>query len=374
MKLSGERFKVIYSLTGNAEEARKKAKDICYEQTVEFPEDLIPSGIIKEEIVGKIEDLIKIEENRFKATISYAIEITGFEITQILNVIFGNISIKPGIKVENIQFSDLLLKHFKGPRFGRSGIRKLLDVPNRPILCTALKPMGLSPQQLADFAYQFAKGGIDIIKDDHGIANQEFCPLEKRIKSCCEAVEKANRETGYNCLYMPNIGGPLEKIRDKIMMAKETGVGGLLLCPGLIGFDICRQLTENDDILLPVLAHPALLGSFVTSRENGISHGIIFGQLMRLIGADAIIYPNYGGRFSFTPEECKSIVEMTQSPMAHFSPIFPAPAGGMTIDRIPEMLDFYGNEVIFLIGGDLHRHGKNLIKNSKKFKKLVESL
>ena len=31
----------------------------------------------------------------------------------------------------------------------------------------------------------------------------------------------------------------------------------------------------------------------------------------------------------------------------------PVPAGGMTTDRVPEMLDFYGADVMLLIGGAL---------------------
>ena len=374
IELSGERFKVIYTLKGGHEEAYKKAKDICYEQTVEFPEDLVPDGLIRNEIVGRIENISESTIERYKVIISYAVETTGFEMTQLLNVIFGNTSIKPGIKVEEIILPDMLLKHFKGPRFGRKGLRNILKVPKRPLLCTALKPMGLSANDLAKLAYKFAKGGIDIIKDDHGIANQIFSPFKERVRKCSQAVLQANQETGHNSIYMVNISGPNEKIVEKAYFAKEVGAGGFLLSPGLLGFDTVRQLAENDAISLPIMAHPALLGSFVTNPANGISHGMLFGQLMRLIGADAIIYPNYGGRFSFSQYECESIVEMTQIPMGQISSIFPTPAGGMTIDRIPEMYNVYGNDVIFLIGGDLHRHSKDLINNSQKFKSMVEAM
>jgi len=40
-------------------------------------------------------------------------------------------------------------------------LRLLLGVAQRPLLCTALKPMGLPPSVLADLAYQIALGGID---------------------------------------------------------------------------------------------------------------------------------------------------------------------------------------------------------------------
>ena len=68
---------------------------------------------------------------------------------------------------------------------------------------------------------------------------------------------------------------------------------------------------------------------------------------MRLIGADAIIFPNYGGRFSFSQEECISIAKMTKAPMGHMASIFPAPGGGMTMNKLPDMFEVYGKDVIF---------------------------
>jgi ribulose-bisphosphate carboxylase large chain len=51
--VSGEYFSVTYRLTGNEASAMAKAKDICLEQTVEFPEDLL-TEYFKNNITGKI--------------------------------------------------------------------------------------------------------------------------------------------------------------------------------------------------------------------------------------------------------------------------------------------------------------------------------
>ena len=51
-----ERFSVVYRLLGTEEEAGRKARDICLEQTVEFPEELLASEFIRREIVGRIEE------------------------------------------------------------------------------------------------------------------------------------------------------------------------------------------------------------------------------------------------------------------------------------------------------------------------------
>ena len=370
---SGNRFSVTYRIFGDEKEARAKAENICIEQTVEFPADEVPEGIIRDYVFGRIELFERFDQESFKATISYAVEIAAGELTQLLNVIFGNSSIKPGIRVEHLDLPDSLLKQFKGPRFGREGLRKLLNVPQRPLLSTAIKPMGLSCQELADLAYRFALGGMDMIKDDHGLTNQCCSPFEERVKRCAEAVRKANKETGGRTIYIANVTAPAREVMNRARIAKQAGAGGVMAAPGLIGMDLMRELADDDSIALPILTHPALQGSFVTGR-GGLSHGVIFGQLARLAGADATIFPNFGGRFSFSREECSKIVAGTVESMGHLKTIFPAPGGGMSFDKVPDMLETYGQDLIFLIGGGLFKHGPDLVENCRYFRKMVESL
>ncbi len=313
---SVDRFSVTYRLSGSEKDARAKAEDICIEQTVEFPADEVPEGIIRDHVFGRIESFEPWGTDSFKAVISYAVEIAAGELTQFLNVVFGNSSIKPGIRVEHLELPESLLRRFKGPRFGRDGLRSLLNIPKRPLLSSAIKPMGLSSQELADLAYQFALGGMDIIKDDHGLTDQRCSPFEERVKRCAEAVQRANKETGHRTIYVANITAPNSEVMKRARIAKNAGAGGLMIAPGLVGFDLMRELADDDSIALPILTHPALQGSFVTG-PNGMSHGVIFGQLARLAGADATIFPNFGGRFSFSREECKEIVKATSEPMGH---------------------------------------------------------
>jgi ribulose-bisphosphate carboxylase large chain len=369
--LCGDRFRVTYCIVGDEAEAREKAEAVCLEQTVEFPASLVPAGDIREQIVGRLESLTPCGEGRYEATISYALETSGLELTQLLNVAFGNTSLKPGIRVERLELCDSLLRQFRGPRFGWAGLRQRLGVFQRPLLCTALKPMGLSCTALADLAYQFALGGIDIIKDDHGLADQSFSPFKERVQRCAAAVAEANVKTGLNCIYVPNLSGPGDLVRTNARYAKAHGVGGLMIAPGLTGFDSMRQLADDDELDLPIFSHPALLGSFVTHPHAGISHFALFGQLMRLAGADAVIFPNYGGRFAFSREDCLRIVDGTAVPLGHIKPSMPTPAGGMSLADVPTMLTEFGEHVIFLIGGALHLHGPDLVANSRRFRQSV---
>jgi ribulose-bisphosphate carboxylase large chain len=368
---SGDRFSATYRIYGSESDAHAKAEDICIEQTVEFPAECVGEGAIRDHVFGRIESFERQDDASFRAKISYAVEIAAGELTQLLNAIFGNTSIKPGIRVEHLDLPQPLLNSFKGPRFGREGIRTLLNAPLRPLLSTAVKPMGHSSEELADLAYRFALGGMDMIKDDHGLTDQRCSPFEERVTLCAAAVNKASKETGAPSIYIANITAPHKEVIRRARFAKEVGAGGIMAAPGIIGFDLMRELADDGSIGLPILTHPALQGSFVIG-QGGISHGVIFGQLARLAGADATIFPNFGGRFSFSREECADIVHGTAEPMGDLKTIFPAPGGGMSLDRVPEMLETYGKDLIFLIGGGLFKHGPDLVENCRHFRRLVE--
>ncbi|RMF03182.1 MAG: ribulose 1,5-bisphosphate carboxylase large subunit, partial [Chloroflexi bacterium] len=268
-------------------------------------------------MVGRIESLHPLPTDDFEVVISYAVETAGNELTQLLNVIFGNTSMQLNIRVERISLPDALLQHYPGPKFGRAGLRKLVQAEHRPLLCTALKPMGLSAKNLAHLARQFALGGIDIVKDDHGLANQPFAPFKERVQRCADAVQTVNQQSGSHCLYVPNITAPAHQILENAYFAKQVGAGGVMVAPGLTGLDAIRQLAQDKNLALPVFSHPALQGTRVVGPRQGMAHQLVFGQLPRLAGADATIYVNYGGRFAFSQADCRAIARATEEPMGH---------------------------------------------------------
>jgi ribulose-bisphosphate carboxylase large chain len=371
LSVSGDRITAVYEFLGDAAEVRRRADALRVEQTIEFPADLVPDDDIKREIIGRVESVEAAGDERMRVVVSYAVETTGFELPQLLNVLWGNSALLPGIRLIDFFLPESLSSRFTGPRFGVAGLRRLFDAPERPLLATALKPMGLSAERLAKTAYDLALGGIDMIKDDHSLANQEFAPFRERVERCAEAVRSANDRTGYHAVYIPSLNAPYPLIEQRLSEALEAGAGGLLILPGITGFDVMRDVAARDVAALPIMAHPAFLGSYSASPTNGIRHGTLYGKLMRLAGADLSIFPNYGGRFSFTPDECRQVAAGLAEPMTGILPALPAPGGGMTLDRVEEIKEFYGKDVALLIGGDLHR-GNDLAETAARFRAAVE--
>lgn len=379
---------------------------MCLEQTVELPGQSDAVREVEAYTVGtieRIELLLRSSNNNsihshsytttahksqslYRVSIAYPNDTVGEELPQFLNVVFGNTSLKKGVSVENVtlsrHFIDTNNSLFPGPRFGIQGLRDLLGVPQAPLLCTALKPMGRSAQEFADMAYSLAKGGIDIIKDDHGLSNQVWAPFDLRVKLCSEAVQRANRETGKNSLYVPCLNAPSDVFFKRALYAKECGAGAVMILPGLTGWDGVRQLASDRTFGLPILIHPAMLGGWLQSSHptdaqaehrgeeehpRGLSHEFLFGVLPRLCGGDAVIFPNAGGRFQFTSDECQQVAEGCRRPLGRFRTILPAPAGGMKLERVNEMRKTFGDDTLFLLGGALLELGPDLEVAAKTF-------
>lgn len=363
-----DRIHITYAFLG--ENPKAIADLIRVEQTIEFPFELAPSWI-QDQVVGKIEEITSSDKSNHLITISYNPDIAGGELTQLLNVLWGNASLFLGVKIVDLKLPDSILNNFKGPRFGISGLRNIFKADTRPLIATALKPMGSDAKTLAEMARTLALAGFDLIKDDHSLANQPWATWKERVKLISAAIQEANEITGGNSVYVPSLNMPFDQVIDASHTAKDLGAGALLVIPGITGFDSLRVIAADETLSLPILGHPAMLGSLVTSKDSGISHGIVFGTLMRLAGADISIFPNIGGRFSFTTEQCLEIADLSRRKLGSLNPITIAPAGGMTLERIPEMIDMYGKETALLIGGALSRG--NLADNAARMCEMVRS-
>jgi ribulose-bisphosphate carboxylase large chain len=348
--------RAVYALAGDVRDASSRAEALAVEQSHEFPPELAPAKAAPSRA-----HVVAVEEagpELALTTIEFPDDLAGDELTQLLVMVFGNCALLPGVRLVDLEVpAELATAIGGGPALGVAGVRRALGVQERPILATALKPVGLPTEDLADLGRRFAEGGIDLIKDDQGLGNQRWSPYADRVPRIAEAIAAGNAASGHAARYLPCFDAPPELVEERLRIALEAGAGGLLVVPGVGGLPLVRWLARNtpDDFVL--LAHPALLGGLAVSPSAGIAPDVLYGLLLRLAGADAAIFPSYGGRFSFSQEECRAIADGCARPFAGLPATLPAPGGGMSPDRVPELVDFYGPDVVLLIGGELHRSG-----------------
>lgn len=357
-QMSNAPIRVTYLVRTAAGHVAERAEALLLEQTVELPRSAVRDHWVAEHILGRVEEIRAVQDGVHRVTIAHPLATAAADPAQLLNVLFGNSSLQPDLLLEDVELPDAAFAWLPGPRAGIAGLRALAGVAGRPLLATALKPMGLGPARLAEICGTFARAGIDIVKDDHGLADHPFCPFEARVEACLGAVEDAARETGRRAVYVPNLIGTPERIGRQLDFARRAGVRAVLISPMLQGLPLLHQLASEADGL-PLIAHPAF-GGVLRAAE-----AVLFGKIFRWYGADAVVFPHAGGRFSFSADTCRALAAALRLEHPRVRAAFPMPAGGLRVEQIDELLEFYGPDCILLVGGSLYQAGDALFERTR---------
>ncbi|MDQ1349315.1 MAG: 2,3-diketo-5-methylthiopentyl-phosphate enolase [Acidobacteriota bacterium] len=346
-------MRVHYELALAAgETAGGRASAIAREQTVEIPAG-VAAAEIERRTIGVVAAVEEVGSRRARATIDYPWRELVSDLPQLVNLLYGNISLQRGIRIAGVDWPAELLRQFPGPAFGVAGLRELTGVAGRPLLAGALKPVGLGVRELARLAGECARGGLDLIKDDHSLADQPSAPFRERVLTVAEHVARANRQGGRSCLYVPNLTGPVDRLGERLDDLRDAGVRAAMVAPLLLGLDTVRSLaTAASGAGIALIGHPAFAGSLVAPRQ-GLAPELLFGDLFRIAGCDVVIYPNAGGRFPFTLRDCRAIQGRLLAPLGGLRPAFAMVAGGIDAAKLERWLPEYAVDTIFLLGGSL---------------------
>lgn len=346
------RMEAVYLVRCDARAIGERARAIAVEQSVEMPVSAIADDFVRSEIVGRVEAISERQDRLFEVRISLSAETAGHDPGQLINMLFGNTSLHEDVVLSDATLPNELMESFGGPRHGLHELRRRVGAPARALTSSPLKPQGLPPARLAELAKNFARAGIDYIKDDHGLADQSYSPFAVRLDAIAGALRSVEQRSGAS-RYVPSLSGDLDTMRSQIALAKAAGVDAVMMAPMIAGLaNFHRLVRENPAIAF--FAHPTMAGA------ARIAPPLLLGKLFRMLGADAIIFPNYGGRFGYSPDTCRALARAALDERARLRPAVPVPAGGMSTDRVREMLDFYGADVMLLIGGALLEAGENL--------------
>ena len=125
---------------------RGRAEAIAREQTLEVPPGAAPPEI-EAAFLGRVAGVEPDPQGARGATrvvVEYAPALFDGSLTQLLNVVWGNVSLMDGVLLTDLELPEWVLQSFGGPRFGIPGIRRLVgNVQGRPLVSSALKPVGL---------------------------------------------------------------------------------------------------------------------------------------------------------------------------------------------------------------------------------------
>jgi ribulose-bisphosphate carboxylase large chain len=293
---------------------------------------------------------------------------------QILSSIAGNIfgmKAVRHVRLEDIRWPRKLLRSFPGPQFGISGIRKILQVKDRPLTATVPKPkLGMTAKEHATAGFEAWMGGIDLLKDDENLSSQRFNKFMKRVKLSLQMRDKAEKITGEKKSYLINITAETEEMTRRAKLVKRTG-GEIvmidILTAGWASLQTMRDVCK--DLGLAIHAHRAFHAAFTRNPEHGMSM-LAVSDVARAIGVDLLHIGTVIGKLESPRDEVVLIRNNLQNKNFQATdphvdqewhmirPTFPVSSGGLHPGLIPELIKMLGTNIVIQSGGGVWGHPK----------------
>src|SRR4029077_11090775 len=132
------------------------------------------------------------------------------------------------------------------------------------------------------------------------------------LEACLKAGEKARKQTRRPTLYAVNLTGPVSQLQAKAKRLAKQGAECFLLNVLSYGYGVMEELRQ---VGVPIMAHPALAGGWSGSPDTGLSYRVVLGSLMRLGGADIVLFPSSYGTVALPKSETDAIRQALISPM-----------------------------------------------------------
>lgn len=314
-------------------------------------------------------------------------------LSQILASIAGNVfgmKAVDSLRLEDINFSKKILKSFKGPKFGKEGIRKIFNVKKRPIMLSVPKPkVGMTTKEHTEIARQIWEGGLDLVKDDENLSNQSFNPFNKRARECFKVRDKVEKETGEKKSYLINITGPtIKEMEKRAKFVKNLGGEYIMIDIVTTGWAAVNSMREIcGDLGLAMHAHRAMHAAMDRDPHQGFSMHAI-AKCSRMLGVDQLHIGTAGiGKLVGSEDEVLEMEKMIiqdkykANNKVHslnqdwfgIKPLFPVASGGLHPLVIDKVMNKMGTDIMLQIGGGIHGHPKGTLAGAKAMREAVEA-
>ena len=287
------------------------------------------------------------------------------------------------MRIYDIRFPKKMIDAFPGPRFGVSGVRKLLKKKKGCLICTVPKPkIGRTDEEqarLAKILFTSGKGTYEGIKDDENLTNLKFNMFEKRARLILKELKEAERKTGNRKFYLCNTThSDINEMLKRAKVIKENGGIFMMMDVVTTGFAAVDTVRRNNPGLA-IHAHRAMHGFMTRDNSPGI-HGkgklygfsismIVLAKLFRLLGVDSL----HGGSPLAKMEDYgeaiyikdilqeknlkphKIIPSLGQN-WHHIKPVWMTASGGLHPGDFETVLSELGDDIIIQCGGGLLGH------------------
>ncbi|WP_049984881.1 type III ribulose-bisphosphate carboxylase [Halobellus rufus] len=295
---------------------------------------------------------------------------------QILSCIAGNIM---GMKaVETIRLLDCewpesIATSFAGPQFGSDVRAEIFGVEDRPILATVPKPkVGLSTERHAEVGYEAWTGGVDLLKDDENLTDQDFNPFHDRLVESLAKRDQAAEETGEAKSYLINVTAGTTEMLERVDQVAAEGCEYVMVDVITTGWAAVQAVRERcEELGLAIHAHRAMHAAFDRLPAHGVSMRVL-AQISRLVGVDQL-HTGTAGLGKLANEDTVGINAWLRDDLYGLNDVLPVASGGLHPGLVPDLLAATGTNVCVQAGGGIHGHPDGTHEGAKALRASVEA-
>jgi ribulose-bisphosphate carboxylase large chain len=296
--------------------------------------------------------------HRARIVVSWSIENMGYNLPALVSTVQGNLyelTEFSGVKLVDLEVPPSFAKHFKGPKFGIAGTRRLAGVEGRPLIGTIIKPsIGMTPQQTASLVATLAEAGIDFVKDDELMADPPHSPFDERVEAVMRVINQHAERTGKRVMYAFNVSDELDAMLRHYERVVQAGGTAVMVSLNSVGLSGVKRLCDLG--VLAVHGHRNGWGMLTRHPWLGIEFPA-YQKLWRLAGVDQIHVNGLQNKFWEPDDSVVRSIESCLQPLLGGFQILPVISSGQwggqafeTHRRVKTI------DILYLAGGGIMAH------------------
>ena len=295
---------------------------------------------------------------RAEIVVSWPVENFGFNLPALVSTIQGNLyelSQFSGLKLMDVELPASFAKHFRGPKFGITGCRKLTNVEGRPLIGTIIKPsIGLTPQQTAELVKILAEAEIDFIKDDELMADPPHSPFDERVDAVMGVINAHADRTGKKVMYAFNVSDELDAMQRHYEKIISSGGTCAMISLNSVGLAGAKKICDLG--VLAIHGHRNGWGMLNRHPLLGIEFPA-YQKLWRLAGVDQIHVNGIANKFWESDDSVVRSIEACLKPLLGGMSVLPAVSSGQWGGQAPETFRRTKTvDLLYLAGGGIMAH------------------
>ncbi len=295
---------------------------------------------------------------RAEVEVSWALENIGFNLPTLISTVQGNLyelSQFSGLRLLDLDLPSPYHQHYKGPRFGVEGTRRLSGVYGRPLIGTIIKPsVGLRPSETASLVKTLVDAGIDFVKDDELMANPPHSPFDERVEQVMRVVRDHQQRSGKLVMVAFNITDELDQMQRHYDTVVEAGGSAVMVSLNSVGPVAVKRICDRGQ--LPIHGHRNGWGMLTRCPMLGMDFSA-YQKIWRLVGVDQIHVNGLGNKFWEPDDSVVRSIEALGRPLFGGYQALPVVSSGQWGGQAPETYRRTGTvDLLYLAGGGILAH------------------